>query len=328
MRVWTAVLASLVCLASSACIEDRLSVDITTQLMPDGTCTRRVEYSLERIDTEKDRRVEIVPADDPLRALHRFPTGESWSVRDDARADLHTVLVEGTLADPQQIEGDYWRSAARRALPARNFVSFAMQTSGAGDGSYDYSETFRDPASPLERMRAFAQGLSKRDGEFAKHFVKALGDSPLSPKQVKHVFRQRLAEPFVHDVAGVASRPVFGPRERKQLEDLWESFDAHAKQLAEALALLAPSVSREKIDAAIEDVQEPIGNALQRELAAVGLPLPGEPAAKVHFRVTLILPGTIVRANTCVQGDTASWEFDEDDLYGRGFEMWARSVTR
>jgi hypothetical protein len=116
-----------------------------------------------------------------------------------------------------------------------------------------------------------------------------------------------------------------------QLGGLWDSFNAHEKELAEALVLLAPGVSRERIDAALEDAQEPIGNALQRELGAVGLPLPAlarGPAAKVHFRVTLILPGAIVRANTCVQGDTASWEFDQEDLYGRGFEMWARSVTR
>lgn len=27
-------------------------------------------------------------------------------------------------------------------------------------------------------------------------------------------------------------------------------------------------------------------------------------------------------------GETAPWEFDQDDLYGRGFEMWARAAAR
>ena len=49
---------------------------------------------------------------------------------------------------------------------------------------------------------------------------------------------------------------------------------------------------------------------------------------KIHFKVTLLMPAAITRANACVQGDTAVWEFDQDDLYGRGFEMWARAGGR
>jgi hypothetical protein len=33
------------------------------------------------------------------------------------------------------------------------------------------------------------------------------------------------------------------------------------------------------------------------------------------------MPVPILRANTCATGDTAQWDFDEDDLFGRGFEM-------
>ena len=43
-------LAAFALLACAGCIEDRLSVEITTQLHPDGSCSRRTEYRLERID--------------------------------------------------------------------------------------------------------------------------------------------------------------------------------------------------------------------------------------------------------------------------------------
>lgn len=46
---------------------------------------------------------------------------------------------------------------------------------------------------------------------------------------------------------------------------------------------------------------------------------------KVRFRATLVLPVPIVRANTCFQGDIATWEFTQEDLYGRGFEMWVKA---
>jgi hypothetical protein len=39
------------------------------------------------------------------------------------------------------------------------------------------------------------------------------------------------------------------------------------------------------------------------------------------------MPAPIVRANACINGDTVVWEFDEYDLYGRGFEMQARAVV-
>jgi hypothetical protein len=49
---------------------------------------------------------------------------------------------------------------------------------------------------------------------------------------------------------------------------------------------------------------------------------------RVHFRATLVMPVPILRANTCVSGDTAVWEFDDDELFGRGFEMTALAAPR
>jgi len=45
MRLWRHV--AIPFLAPVGCIEDRLSVDLFTQIHADGTCTRRVTYRLE-----------------------------------------------------------------------------------------------------------------------------------------------------------------------------------------------------------------------------------------------------------------------------------------
>jgi len=316
-------------LVSSACIEDRLNVDITTHVFADGTCSRRVEYRLVRIDSADNKPLEILPAEDPLRLLHRFPSGEPWTVKDDVRTDRHTVEVEATLASPDMIEGDYWRSA-RRGAPARNAVSFASED-GDPDGGYAYAETFRDPASPLEGMRALARELLRHDDDFAEGLLKQLGSSPLQKGEVKRAYRRSFAEPFARDVARLAERPIWGPRERKELDDLWERLDTLEKELATALSLLsAGGIPADALRTALDAVQEEMGRELQRDLEQAGLPLLSEKdsTSRIHFRATLVLPGTIVRANTCAEGDTATWEFDQDDLYGRGFEMWARSVSR
>ena len=42
---------------------------------------------------------------------------------------------------------------------------------------------------------------------------------------------------------------------------------------------------------------------------------------RVHFKFTLVMPGPILRANTCFSGDTATWEFDDEDLYVHGFDI-------
>ena len=73
-----------------------------------------------------------------------------------------------------------------------------------------------------------------------------------------------------------------------------------------------------------------LGEDVQRQIAEAGLPLlpASDSQQPIHFHATLVMPVPIVRANTCAQGDTATWEFDGDDLYGRGFEMWAVAASR
>jgi hypothetical protein len=325
------LLASLlVLLTSSACIEDTLNVDIATQVFPDGTCSRHVVYRLERTGGTAEDPVRILPSDDPLRVFHRFPTGDAWTVKDDVRTDSHTLDLEALLPSADAIEGDYWRSATKRGSPARNVVSFSRTEHDGSEVEFEYAETFRDPASPLEGMRALAQAVARRDDAFAAGLLKDLGSSPLQSGEVKRAYRRALAEPFTREVGRIASRPIWGPRERKQLEDAMDRFDALQNDLARALAMLDPSVDEAAFAAAIDRVQEPLGPEILEELTRAGLPFPmGKSApSPIHFRVTLTLPGSIVRANSCAQGDTATWEFDQQDLYGRGFEMWAKSVGR
>jgi hypothetical protein len=40
------------------------------------------------------------------------------------------------------------------------------------------------------------------------------------------------------------------------------------------------------------------------------------------------MPVPIVSANAWVSGETAVWEFDQDDLYRRGLEMKASAAAR
>ena len=65
------------------------------------------------------------------------------------------------------------------------------------------------------------------------------------------------------------------------------------------------------------------------EVEAAGLPLSlPDRGTSVRFRATLVMPFPILRANACVSGDTVVWEFEEEDLFGRGFEMKALATAR
>ena len=321
-------LAAFTLLGLTACIEDRLTVDLFTQVHPDGTCTRRVEYRLERVDTDKgDRRVEIRPEDDPLRKWHRFPSGEPWQVREETETGLHLIALEALLPSPGEAEGDFFRTRAPRAPPARNAVSAFADVEHQ---TYEYQEVFRDPASPLAAARALSRAALKRDEDFAEDFAKALAGAGAGPRDsdVRRAYRERLALPFAREVALLAERPFYGPRERRDLDALFERIDEKQKDLAARLAALAPGTPPEEISAAAEASFNALGERLLAQLEEAGLPLfTPEGRQRVRIRATLVMPVPILRANTCVAGDTATWEFDEEDLYGRGFEMRALAAA-
>jgi len=321
-------LAGLLLLGLTACIENRVSVELFTQIHGDGTCTRRVEYRLERVDTNKgDLRVELRPDDDVLRRWHRFPSGEPWQVREERETGLHAIVLEALLPSPAAADGDFFRARAPRAQPARNSISAFVDVEHE---TYEYEEVFRDPSSPLAAARALSRTALKRDGEFADGFAEALAGKGAGPRDsdVRRAYRERLAEPFAREVALLAERPLYGPRERRDLDILFDRIDEKQKDLAARLAALAPGTPPEEISAAAEASFNALGERLLAQLEEAGLPLfTPEGRQRVRFRATLVMPVPILRANTCVAGDTATWEFDEEDLYGRGFEMRALAAA-
>jgi hypothetical protein len=318
------VLLAVLALPVAACIENRVSVELFTQIHGDGTCTRRVEYRLERVDTNKgDMRVEIRPEDDVLVRWHRFPSGEPWQVREDRETGLHLIVLEALLPSPAGADGDFFRARTPRAQPARNVVSAFVD---AEHGAYEYQEVLRDPSSPLAAARALSRAAVKRDEAFAEGFAKALAGKGASPREsdVRRAYRDELALPFAQEVALLAERPLYGPRERRDLDGLFDRLDEKQKALAARLSALAAGTPPEEIEAATEASFNAVGEALLAQLDEAGLPLlTPEGADRLHFRATLVMPAPILRANTCVTGDTATWEFDEEDLFGRGFEMKA-----
>ena len=308
----------------TACIESRLTVDLFTQIHADGTCTRRVEYRLERVDTEKgDARVAFGPQDDPLLTWHRFPSGEPWQVREERETGLHVVALEALLPSPSAADGDFFRARTPRAQPARNAVSAFVDVEHE---TYEYQEVFRDPSSPLAAARALSRAALKRDEAFAEGFAEALAGKGAGPREsdVRRAYRERLAEPFAREVALLAERPFYGPRERRDLDALFDRIDDKQRDLAARLATLAAGSQPGDVEAAVEASMNRLGDSLLEQLEQAGLPLfTPDGASRLRFRATLVMPVPILRANTCVAGDTATWEFDEEDLYGRGFEMKA-----
>ncbi len=322
-------LAVLMLLALQGCIEDRLTVELFTQIHGDGTCTRRVEYRLERVDTDKgEARVAIPPAEDMLRTLHRFPSGEIWQMRDEAQTGLHVVTLEATLPSPNDADGDYFRARTRRAPPARNAVSAYIDPAHE---HYEFQEVFRDPASPIAGARLLSRLLLKHEEDFARGYAKALDDPPATPREsdLRRAFREQLASPFAREVAALAERPLFGPREKRELDELLKGLEQKQAAIVARVSALTPGTAPEAIDEAADATLKGLAESLLPDVEAAGLPLDlPDRGTTVRFRATLVMPAPILRANTCATGDTAVWEFEEEDLFGRGFEMTAVASAR
>lgn len=312
----------------AGCIENRLSVELFTQIHGDGSCTRRIEYRLERVDTDKgDARVAIPPGEDPLRTLHHFPSGDPWQVREETETGLHVVVVEATLASPNAIDGDYFRARSRKVAPARNAVSAHVDP---GHEYYEYQEVFRDPASPLAGARLLSRLASKLDGDFARRVANALADKGGAPREsdLRRIFRERFADPFAREVALLGERPFYGPRERRELDDIMNGLTEKQKDVAARVARLT-ATPPEEVTAAVDDAINKLGEEVLPEIEAAGLLLAApEGGTRLRFHATLVMPVPILRANTCTTGDTASWDFEEEDLFGRGFEMKALASAR
>ena len=259
-------------LAGTGCLENRVSVELFTQIHGDGTCTRRVEYRLERVDTNRgDARVEIRPEDDVLARWHRFPSGDPWQVREERETGLHVIVLEALLPSPAAADGDFFRARAPRAQPARNVVSAFVDTE---HGFYEYQEVLRDPSSPLAAARALSRTALKRDDAFAEGFAKALAGAGPRETDVRRAFRELLAEPFAREVALLAERPLYGPRERRDLDLLYDHIDEKQKDLAARLSALVPGTPPEEIEAAAEALLQRPGRRSARSARGGRAPAP------------------------------------------------------
>jgi hypothetical protein len=334
----------LAVLAATGCIQHRLDITLRTDVRADGSGTRRIEYRLERAQdvgepagrAGGDRRKDPPPgyrkdpASDPLRTFFRFPAGDPWSVTNEVPSDdQHTVLAWATFPSVNDLDWDYWRQRSPAGPAARNYISFSQTTSGTSS-LYEYTETFRDPASPMAAARRLTQLMQTRDKAFADAFAHALGDEHRDRAPLRRAFREVLAGPLARLVEALAGRPSFGPHERRQLERLSE--EGPVQDFTAALRALVLGTDPEAVDkaadAALTEVLEPI----QKEMDAGGLPMAlafGEDPAnlEIHFHATLVMPAAITRANTCFTGDTATWEFDQDDLYAGPLPMWAKAAS-
>ena len=104
----------------TGCIEDRLSVELLTQVHSDGTCTRRVEYVLERIDTDRGGvQVPFPIEESPLRRHHRLPSDAPWRIEEETGEGVHRIVLDATLDSPNAFDGDYYRARHPHAPPAR-----------------------------------------------------------------------------------------------------------------------------------------------------------------------------------------------------------------
>jgi hypothetical protein len=308
----------------AGCIEERLSVDIHTQLYLDGSCTRRIDYTLERVDPDRGGvREAFGEGGGALRRMHRFPNGEEWTIEEETAEGFHRVVVEAALSSPNDFDGDFFRSRTPSTPPVRNFISAYTSVE---EGVYDYHEVFRDPVSPLAGMRALARQVASRDGEFARLFGEAFGDRSGSPPEaeLRWAFHEFFADPLVRDLSSLTSRPLYGPRERRAFDAIQDGFEGRQEDLNRAVQRLVPTAPVEDADEAVGAALETLGESVLREAEAADVSLGlFERRSPIRFRATVVMPYPIRRCNACAVGDTAVWEFDEQDLYGRGFEMTA-----
>jgi hypothetical protein len=167
----------------------------------------------------------------------------------------------------------------------------------------------------------------RRDEVFAREFMARIEGR--SRNEVRRIFRDSFALPLLKAVSALSPDSSFGLRERSMLDALFEKSHYQGDLTS---ALEAQGGDAESVQKAVDASLDALMPSIEAEMAAAGNPLDllvaslSGDRAPVHFVAHLVMPARITRANTCAEGDTASWEFDSEDLYGRGFEMWARAA--
>ena len=220
------------------------------------------------------------PPASPGRSARRRSTG------------LHVVVVEALLPSPAAADGDFFRARAPRAQPARNVVSAFVD---AEHGVYEYQEVLRDPASPLAAARALSRGRAEAGRGLRRGLrrrARRQGRAAPRESDVRRAYRERLAEPFAREVALLAERPFYGPRERRDLDALFDRIDEKQKDLAARLAALAPGTpARGRSRPRPRRPSTRSARASSRSSRRPGCRSSRPRAAtRVRFRATLVMP--------------------------------------
>ena len=162
-------------------------------------------------------------------------------------------------------------------------------------------------------MRRWPSWRSSRDDDFARALLRALGPSGRSSEaDVRRRLPRRIAEPFAREVAASPSARSRSPRAQGARQIYWTASTPpegpRGALLRSPRALPAERSTRPCDDGVRRSwARSLLARARTRRPAA----RPRDATQpRIHFRATLIMPGPIVRANTCAQGDTATWEFD------------------
>ena len=258
-------------------------------------------------------------------ALPPLPRGEAWTRPRRARGAAPRRSPPKACSPPRtHIDCDYWR-ALRAPAALRPQPRLLRHARGRGPGAiYEYAETFLDPASPLASLRLLV--ATPREAATTSSPTASPGPwaSAAPPRaQVQRAYRERLAGPFAQAVGALAARPVFGPRERAETEDLLDSRPTLQKALSKPLAAPQPGSDPEAVTKAVEAAgRRVVGAHRSARWRRAGLPLSG--VRRAHDRQgRTSAPPWSCPARSCAptpasHGDTATWEFDGDDLYGRG----------
>ena len=200
-------------------------------------------------------------------------------MQEDVDLGLHVVVVEATLPSPDAADGDFQRS--RGTSPARSQLRVVLRR--PEHGTYDYAEVLRDPASPLAGARAASRLLAREDDAYAARVAAALREdgAALREGDLRRSFRERLAEPFAREVAAIAERPVYGPRERRELGPPVRALDERQKDLAaQPHGARARRVPPERVAKASDGAVDELGMAVLDEVEKQGpaAPRPGRRA--------------------------------------------------
>ena len=169
-------------LAGAACFQERLDVDVTTRIHPDGTCERRIEYRLRALRHDKNGTARPFPSI-PRRTVSGFrssrPASAGKSVTRSAAISTWWWQRQ-SCPSPNDVGSDYSRAYSPRVPAASNTISYGCENSEDEGEVCEYAELFFDPASPPAVVRSVIRWMLSHDDDFAKGMIRALG--PGAPK--------------------------------------------------------------------------------------------------------------------------------------------------